>query len=218
MVTLLDAPLQSANTVPSAVQQRMQHLQFQCATLAEERHELDGWIDQYLTDIPLEDFDTDQSDMSRFLDWIEGNRELSPRQRDAIVQQQAYRAVEFLMLKRRLSHLRFEQQFQNQRPPFPHQNSRSIIRLNPTYVWATFETDHFIDEGTPVPATVVFFMVNGALKTALLDEPAIELLHRLERSDVTVRRVLSDAPKDQRQAIAATITTLATLGVIVLSA
>src|SRR5690606_8627024 len=98
------------------------------------------------------------ADADRFLDWLERHADLDDEQRDFVAALRGRRAVEFVAVKQRLAHARFQDLLRhtNTRLDQLETNGRLTIYLNPIHVWSQFETRALLNDDAEIPATVLF--------------------------------------------------------------
>jgi len=198
---------------------RLDEIKNVCALLADGLNEFDNMIETYVREIPLRVRDSGSRDCDRFLMWLEERVELSDEQRDFIVNQQSRHAVEFVALKQRIAHTRFQEMARGCET-IDAKSSKHLakyVHLNPVHVWATFETHAFLDEETPVPATVLFYPADDEICTTVVTDGVKSLLRNLERGPQTLKTLIRQTPKLDRESILETINQLMTRGVIAIA-
>lgn len=224
-------------------QQRALGLKGACELLADGFDDLDRYIADYIHEVPLQVGGGKAEDVERFLQWLARRDDVSEEQRDFIVCQRARQAVEFVALARRLAHARFQLLLKSscvasvpdtrpvpdlterwrKRPGYSHLreelelNRRLTVHLNPVHVWATLETPALLEEGEPVPATVLFFPVGDEVRSAVVDEEVQQLVQALAHGP---RRVKQIAQRTELpvEIVIDLLTELAELGLVGLSA
>jgi hypothetical protein len=182
---------------------RMDELKNSCALLADGFNEFDDMIETYVQEVPLQVRDSESRDCDRFLLWLEQCVELSDEQRDFIINQQSRHAVEFVALKQRIAHSRF-QEMARDGVAIDAKSAKHLanyVHLNPVHVWATFETHAFLDEETPVPATVLFYPANDEICTAVVSEGTKTFLRNLERGPLKLKTLIRQTPKSDRESL-----------------
>ena len=201
------------------VDKRFLKLQDACELLADGFDALDELIEQYALAVPLTAYDTGCSDADRFLEWLSRHTEIDAEQRDLVVCQQSRHAIEFVALKQRLAHVRFQEMLSNNERLLREldRNGTIQIHLNPIHVWAKFETRALLDEESTVPATVLFYPVENDIRTAVVEDDARGLIERVERTPVTMKRLLRDTPQWQRHSLMELIKDLCQLGIVALA-
>ncbi len=189
---------------------RLDELKNACALLADGFNEFDGMIETYVHEIPLQARDSESRDCDRFLLWLEQRVELSDEQRDFIINQQSRHAVEFVALKQRIAHMRFQEMARGGESIIAKsaKHLSKYVHLNPVHVWATFETHAFLDEETPVPASVLFYPANDEIRTTVVNESAKSLLRDLERGPQKLKTLIRKTPKSDRESLLETINEL----------
>lgn len=195
---------------------RLDELKNACALLADGFNEFDGMIETYVQEVPLHVRDSESRDCNRFLLWLERRVELSDEQRDFIINQQSRHAVEFVALKQRIAHMRF-QEIARGGETVDLKSTKQLakyVHLNPVHVWATFETHAFLDEETPVPATVLFYPANDEIRTAVVSENAKRILRNLERGPQKLRTLIRQTSRSERDSLLETINELISQRVI----
>lgn len=181
----LESP-QPTDSLTAAVRidERFTRLQSSCALLADGFDELDEFINEYVRDVPLSAYDTDSADAERFLDWLADRTDLTDEQQDYVTSQRSRYAVEFVAVKQRLAHVRFQRLLSASASRHDEllSNRRLMLHLNPIHVWATFETRVLLDNEVSIPAPVLFYAVGREVRSAVIEPYAGVLLRDLERS------------------------------------
>ncbi len=219
----ISAASQPEDCCPDAVSEtssrRLHELKNACALLADGFNEFDGMIETYVQEVPLQVRDSESRDCDRFLLWLERSVDLSDEQRDFIINQQSRHAVEFVALKQRIAHMRFQEMARGGEA-IDAKSAKSLsqyVHLNPVHVWATFETHAFLDEETPVPATVLFYPANDEICTEVVGEGAKTFLRGLERGPQKLRTLIRQTPKSDRESLLETINQLVNQRVIAIA-
>ncbi|QDU39947.1 hypothetical protein Mal4_43010 [Maioricimonas rarisocia] len=200
--------------------QRYQTLFDACDLLADGFDEFEGLIAEYVRSVPLDPREAGHGDAERFLDWLSEQEDLTDEQRDYVVCQQGYRAVEFVALAQRLAHARFQERLSlnEENLPLLGRNDNLDVMLNPIHVWAVFETRALIDDDEPLPANVLFFPVGQEIRTVIVDAPAEELIRFLtDAGTIRSRALLRNWPTSERAEVVAMLRELAAVGLITLT-
>ncbi len=204
---------------PSMKSQRLNELKNACALLADGLSGFDDLIEKYVRVEKRNRRDTPSRDCERFLEWIETEVHLTDQQRDMIVNQQSRHAVEFVALKQRIAHLRYEEILSNSQP-FNKQSAQHLgqfVHMNPVHVWATFDTHTFIEDESPVPATVLFYPASGSVQTAVIDKQSEQIIRELEQGPQKLRTLLKQTPKEERETFLEAIQRLVSLKILALA-
>ena len=198
---------------------RLLKLQSACELLADGFDQLDEQIDAYVALVPLSPFDSDREDADRFLDWLELRVDLDDERRDFVAALRARNAVELVAVKKRLAHVRFqEQSSMNERLLGELDSDRDLrVYLNPIHVWSQFETHALLDDDDDLPATVLFYPVGSDVRTVVVDAGAKKLLEDLNQSGPTsVASLLRRTPRRRRGDLFNLLRDFAQLSVIAL--
>lgn len=207
------------DTVSETSSRRLDEIKNACALLADGFNEFDDMIETYVQEVPLHVRDSESRDCDRFLMWLKQSVELSDEQRDFIINQQSRHAVEFVALKQRIAHMRF-QEMARDGEAIDIKSTKHLakyVHLNPVHVWATFETHTFLDEETPVPATVLFYPANDEICTAVISDGAKTFLRNLERGPQKLKTLIRQTPKSDRDSLMKTINQLISQRVIAIA-
>jgi hypothetical protein len=198
---------------------RFEKLQDACELLADGFTDLDDEIVAYVKEVPLSSYDTGSIDAERFLDWLSGRHDLTEEQEDCVTCLRSRHAVEFVALKQRLSHLRFQEllSLNGRLLPELERNHRLVVHLNPIHVWSRFTTRALLDEDDAVPATVIFFPVGSDIRTAVVEPEAEELLRVLEQAGVLrVKDLKRLWPRTEQTTLQELVRELAEMGLVAL--
>lgn len=214
------------HTLPVRIQSVSQHdmanryssLKHACQLLLGEFDELDFLMDLYLEEVPLSRR-TALTDAENFLEWLTLRVDLTDEQRDAVVCQQSRHSVEFVAVKQRLAHARFQELLSNnQRLATELGSNRTIsVHFNPAHIWATLETRVFLDDEATIPATVLFFAVGDAVEGAVIEADLIPLLQQLKKGAARVNQLTGALAHYTRQDLLDILRELAQLGIIALA-
>lgn len=198
---------------------RSRDLKDACSLLADGFEEFDEFIEAYIRQVPLRARDSEARDCDRFLFWLEEQVELTREQRDFITQQQSRYAVEFVALKQRIAHHRFQEMVRGNSSFNGHSASHlsQNIHLNPVHVWATYESHVFLDDEAEVPATVLFYATSSGIATAVIEDAVRRLIRELEQGPQKLRTLVKQTPKSERDALLASIAQLVQLELIALA-
>lgn len=198
---------------------RYEKLQMACEVLADGLEELNDHIKQYIKVIPLAAYDSGTSDAERFLQWLTKHADLSDEQQDYVRCQRGRHAVEFVAVRQRLAHVRFQELLSMNERLLPEleSNPRLGIHLNPIHVWSQFETGALLGDTEAMPTTVIFFPVGEDIRTAVVEGECENLIRLLERQGVMrfkdLRKLL---PHDDQPALPGLLRDLAEMGMIAL--
>ncbi|REJ87238.1 MAG: hypothetical protein DWQ34_25560 [Planctomycetota bacterium] len=198
---------------------RFDKLKDACEMLAEGMEEIDDLVKAYVKEIPLSAYDTGCTDAERFLIWISEKADLTEEQKDIVRCQRSRHAVEFVAMKQRLAHVRFQELLSMNERLLDElaENGKLMVHLNPIHVWSRFETKALLDEEDIIPATVLFFPVGNDIRTVVIEPECEELIRLLDQSGVMrvkdLRKLVSAG--DQEQLIGL-LRDLAEMGVIAL--
>jgi hypothetical protein len=198
---------------------RYEKLQIACEVLADGLEELNDHIKQYIKVIPLAAYDSGTSDAERFLEWLTKHADLSDEQQDYIRCQRGRHAVEFVAVRQRLAHIRFQELLSMNERLLPEleTNSKLTIHLNPIHAWSRFETAALLGDEEAGPTTVVFFPVGEDIRTAVIEGECESLVRLLEQQGVMrlkdLRKLL---PHDEQAALPGLLRDLAEMGMIAL--
>lgn len=200
-------------------QRRLRDLKHSCSLLADGFDQFDQLISRYVGDVPVISRSSDAADCYRFLQWLESRSDLTEEQRDFIVHQQSHQAVEFVALKQRLAHLRFQELLKTRTPFNPHsaEHLSQVLHLNPIHVWASFETRALLDDEQPIPATVLFYYSRDGVQMRVISEAERELIRELEQHPQQLRALIRQCPKEEREPLLQIISKLLEAELIALS-
>jgi hypothetical protein len=161
---------------------RFEKLQDQLELLAEDMDDLDDAIVDYVRTVPLAAYDTGASDGDRFAVWLPTSRDLTPEQRDIITVIRSRVAVEELARSNRLAHVCFQElaSLSDELAGDLTTNPNLTLHLNPTRIWASFETDRLLGDDTPEPAgAVLFYAWRSEVRTSVLEPESVLMLRTL---------------------------------------
>jgi len=198
---------------------RYEKLQIACEVLADGLEELNDYIKLYIKEIPLAAYDSGTSDAERFLQWLDERADLSEEQRDYIRCQRGRHAIEFVAVRQRLAHVRFQEllSMNDRLLPELETNPKLTVHLNPIHVWSRFETAALLGDVEPVPTTVIFFPVGEDIRTAVVEGECEALVRLLEQQGVMrlkdLRKLLS---QDAHASLPDLLRDLAEMGMIAL--
>jgi hypothetical protein len=198
---------------------RYEKLQNACELLQDGLDELAELIKQYIKEVPLSAYDTGNTDAERFLIWVEKHADLNDEQQDFIRCQRSRHAVEFVAMKQRLAHVRFQEllSMNEQLVGELDSNSRLTIHLNPVHVWSRFETKALLGDDDASPATVLFYPVGNDIRTAVIESECEQLIHLLEQHGVMrVKDLKKLFPREEHGSLIALLKDLAEMGMIAL--
>jgi hypothetical protein len=198
---------------------RLESLRSSCESLVEGLGPLDLPMREYMSEVPLAAYESEHEDADRFLDWLAGHDDVGGEQRDFIARQRGRNAVDRVVLRRRLAHLRFQEMlsFNDSLPADLNSRSKQVAHLNPIHVWARYESHAVVSEATTLPATVVFFPTGEGVVSQIVDSDMIDVLRRLEHyGPMSVRELARAAARPQRDDLVAKIRDLAEAGLLAL--
>ena len=167
--------------VDGNLEKRRDKLEKQLEFVAAAFEDFDEMIVEYIKAGPLAAFGCAASDGEQMLKWLVGSRAVTAEQRDYISCQQARHAVEQRARRDRLAYVRFQElsSLVDELLPQVGRDDRLRLWLNPTRVWATFETTELVDEDVEPPVNVLFFGSRGAVASAVLELEGQALLNEL---------------------------------------
>lgn len=167
--------------VDGNLEKRFDKLQNQLLFVAEAFENFDRLITDFIRSEPLEAFGCALSDGEAMLKWLCSTRELSAVQRDYIACQCARHTIEEIARSDRLGYVRFQELASVADELLPHLGNNESLRiiLNPTRIWATFETGELLEDDAQPPANVLFFATRGEIATAALELEGQALLNEL---------------------------------------
>jgi len=177
--------------------------------LDEQFRSLDRLIAEYVRDIPpltRSDVDTEQ-----FVDWMQDRNEVDAGQRDSLLHLCSTHAVETTSLSKRLAHARFAESLAKTPDTLESLTpaSKAVVRLNPTHVWATFQTRVSRGEHADLPASVLFYQVGHEVRKAELQQQALRLVQVLEHQEMRVSKLFSRLNAEQSVEMMKTLVELA---------
>lgn len=198
---------------------RYEKLQNACELLADGLDELQDLVKQYIKEVPLAAYDTGNTDAERFLIWLDRHAELTDEQQDYVRCQRSRHAVEFVAMKQRLAHVRFQEllSMNEQLVPELETNARLTVHLNPVHVWSRFETKALLGDDDASPATVLFYPVGNDIRTAVIEPECEQLIHMLEQHGVMrVKDLKKLLPQSEHPALFNLLRDLADMGMVAL--
>ncbi len=198
---------------------RYEKLQNACELLADGLDELQDLVKQYIKEVPLAAYDTGNTDAERFLIWLDKHAELTDEQQDYVRCQRSRHAVEFVAMKQRLAHVRFQEllSMNEQLAPELDTNGKLTIHLNPVHVWSRFETKALLGDDAAAPATVLFYPVGNDIRTAVIEPECEQLIHMLEQHGVMRMKDLKKLiPQSEHAELIGLLRDLADMGMIAL--
>lgn len=158
---------------------------------------LEDLVVEYVKTVPLAAYDTGGSDGTRFLQWITETQRLSLSQMDFINCQLSRHEIEDIARNNRTAHVRFQELWSTADALARQlgENPGLRIYMNPVRIWSTFQSQALLDDDTPAPARVLFFVAASDIRTSVLELSAQSLLGSLERlSPCTLDEWLKDSP------------------------
>ncbi len=142
---------------------------------------LDRLIDQYVHQRPLSAYDDGMNDGELFCRWLKEHAPLSPEQSDYIVCQQARHAIEQQARLRRLEYVRFQDLYSMVDRSIGQRTTVCSLqlRLNPVRLWRQLQTTALLEATDTAPANVLFFAVQGEIRTAVFELEGQALVNEL---------------------------------------
>jgi hypothetical protein len=213
------APNRVAMFIDGNRHKRYEKLQNACEVLADGLEELNDYIEQYIKVIPLAACDSGKGDAERFLHWLSERADLTDEQRDHVQCQRGRQAVEFVAVKQRLAHVRFQDllSMNGRLVGELETNARLTVHLNPIHVWSRFETGALLGDEDPSPATVLFFPVGEEIRTAVIESSCEELIRLLERQGVMrIKDLCKLFSQDERPLLLSLLRDLSEMGMVAL--
>jgi hypothetical protein len=161
---------------------RLRRLYSACELLADGYDGLDEQIAAYVACTPMPSGDIHCADADRFLDWLQEHAELNDEQSDFVAALRGRRAVEFVAVRQRLAHARFQELLRhtNTRLDQLETNGKLTVYFNPIHVWSQFETRALLDDDADIPATVLFVPCGSEVRTIVVEPAARRLIDHLE--------------------------------------
>ncbi|MCA8992172.1 MAG: hypothetical protein KDA88_09355 [Planctomycetaceae bacterium] len=199
-------------------QGRFAQLHESCEWLLPGFDELDALMVRYIRETPIRN-ESSLGDAERFLEWLAMRVDLTEQQMDTVVCQQSRYTVEFVAVKKKLAHARFQELLSNNRrlaKELGH-NRKLTIHLNPVHVWTTLETRVYLDEYSTIPATVLFYPVNAGVEGAVVEEDVVPLLKQLSRRPCKFDDLVGTMPHYDRDDLIDIVAELVQLGVVALA-
>lgn len=213
------APNRVAMFTDGNLYKRYEKLQNACEVLAEGVDGLNEYIEDYIKVVPLAAYDSGASDAERFLVWLSRRGDLSDEQRDYVQCQRGRHAVEFVAVKQRLAHVRFQELLSMNERLLPEldTNPRLTVHLNPIHVWSRFETGALLDDAEAGPATVLFFPVGQDIRTAVIEPEVEQFIRLLEQQGVMrIKDLRKLFPQEEQGALLSLLRDLAEMGMVAL--
>ncbi len=206
-----------ARPVASEMADRFTNLHNSCELLMAGFEALDQLMETYVHHVPLAN-QTAANDAEGFLEWLATRVDLTEEQVDLIVCQQSRHSVEFVAVRQRLAHARFQELLSNNRRLLAQlgRNRTITIHLNPVHVWATLETHVLLHEAATIPATVLFYPVGENIEGAVVEADIIPLLQHLNRRPSRLDQLSSTLPAYDRHDLIDILQELANLGIVAL--
>lgn len=192
-------------------------LQSGCDVLADGLQDLTDDIAEYTKVVPLEVDESFSGDAVRFLSWLSRREDGNRHVRDSVPGCDR-RAVEFLALKRRVAHVRFQESLSMNEVLLPEleSNSRLTVHLNPIHVWSRLETNPESSDGAAPPAVVVY-PVGPDIRTVAIDPEAERLIRILERHSIMrIKDLRKQFARGEQLALLVLLHELAEAGLIAL--
>lgn len=201
---------------------RMDWIERSLEFIAPAFENLDELLRTFVTSVPSAAVGVETDDTRQFLEWLPQATSLTPKQQDYVACQSARLHVEATAQRNRLANLRFQElaslatEFAEELGNEPAAADRLVIHLNPTHVWAQFQTGELLGEPVDEPTDIVFFAVGEAVNTAVLSPDACELVRELNESGpMTLNAWLSVNGSVRRDELVELCGTLAEMGLIV---
>ena len=199
--------------------QRYENLQAACGILADGLDELHDEIQEYVKSVPLPTRDSGNGDTERFLTWLGQRAGLTSSRTDEKNANGGRHSVEFVAVKQRLAHVRFQELLSMNERLLPQLtvNGKLTVHLNPIHVWSWFDTVVAGEETDSAPSAVLFFPVADDIRTAEVEADCADLLRFLERrGPLTIKDLCKLCLPGERPMVLRMIRNLAELGMIAL--
>jgi hypothetical protein len=203
--------------VDGNLEKRREKLERQLEFLGDGFDDLGELIVEFIKAEPLGAFGSAVSDGERMLQWLSAKKDPTALQRDYIACQRARHAVEELARGNRLAYVRFHELSSVLHELLPQLgiDDRLRILLNPTRVWATFETSELVDDDVEPPVNVLFFGSRGEVATAVLELEGQALLNELvDYQPCTVGQWADLSPWAERDELVEFCRDLAEMGLV----
>jgi hypothetical protein len=174
---------------------RREKIEAFCGLLDETLAGLGRWITAYVRAVGAAPCRTARADALQFLDWLEPRCLLHGDRHDSLVCERSRLEVEVRARKHRLEYVRFAELrtvVDRQLASLATDGDRRLL-LNPTRVRGVLTTRRFLDESTPLPATVLFLAVDEDLRTCLLEGEGLAVVDALEAAPRCSFRALAEA-------------------------
>jgi len=211
-------PLQVALFVDGNLDKRYDKLEKQLETVAPAFEDFESLLIEYIRSVLPASYDIGASDGERMLCWLESTQQLTPVQRDYIACQRARHCVEELARRKRLAHVQFQDllSLSESLAGELDVNEGLRIHLNPIRVWSRFETAELLEDGTDLPADVLFFAVEDYISTAAIeeDEGRVQLAELERWAPCTLGTWTALSEIGDREALAALTRDLAAMGLV----
>jgi len=180
---------------------RFEKLQRQTEFVAGAFTEFDELLVEFIRHYALSAYDTGASDGERCLRWLERTRELSPEQRDYIICQRARHAVEESARKNRLAYVHFQELCSTSSQLLEEVGCNPDLRiyLNPIRIWSRFETRALLDDDSETPADVLFFPLQGDIRTTVLEPVGYRRVRALAELSPCMIETWVEAPSANRR-------------------
>jgi len=153
---------------------RIRNLVDELDLIADRLPKLDECICAYVDAVPLTAYDDVTADGDRFLEWLDGESNLSAEDCDVIACQRARFEVENQARANRSAHVLFQdlRSVSDRAARSPGPAGLVQVHLNPIRSFATFHTMELLDDNEPLslPVPVAFFPLGCEIHSALLEE------------------------------------------------
>ncbi len=203
--------------VDGNLDKRYQKLLDQVELLNDAFDDLEDLVVDYVKTIPLAAYDTGCSDGTRFLQWIAETRRPSLSQTDFINCQLCRNEIEDIARAHRTAHVRFQELWSTADTLAGQlgENPSLSIFMNPVCIWSTFQSQALLDDDTPAPTRVLFFVAGSDIRTSVLEVSAQSLLSSLERlTPCSLDEWLADSPHTDRDDLMELCRDSAEMGII----
>jgi hypothetical protein len=199
---------------------RLRRLHSACELLADGFDGLDEQIADYVASTPMPSCGVECADADRFLDWLAGHADLNEEQRDFVAALRGRRAVEYVAVKQRLAHARFQELLRHTdtRIDQLETNGRLTVYLNPIHIWSQFETRALLNDDADIPATVLFVPCGSDVRTIVVEAAAKRLIDHLEADGpLRMKDLLHRSGCGREQSCLQAVRQLAAVGVVALA-
>jgi hypothetical protein len=172
---------------------------------------------EYVCEVPASSATYAFEDVEQFLAWLAERGNLTDEQQEELPSLYARDAVEFVALRKRLAHVRFQELLRasDARLDELHPHSGRTLHLNPVHAWTAVETAALRNDPDAVPATVLVYAVGRDTRTIVVTPRTEPILRTLERQGPTpVRRLVRGGWGGHRPDVSTTLRDLVELGLV----